>query len=82
MDDVDERIVEQLVERCVGARDAERVRPDAATLRRAAEHAAHLDADPAQRLDVHRSDESRADDGRADVGDPPHALLTHLPACA
>ena len=78
VDDLDRGIVQQLVERRVGARDAERVGPEAPSLGRAAEHAANLDTDPAQRLDVHRPDEARADDGRADVGDPPHALLTHL----
>ncbi len=43
-----------------------------AALRRAAEDAAHLDADPAQGLDVDRADEARPDDGGADVGDPAH----------
>ena len=62
----------------IGARDAEGLGPDPAALRRAAEDAANLDPDPAQRLDVDGADEARADDGRADVGDPPHALFTHL----
>ena len=79
MDDVDERVVEQFVQRLVSASDAQRVGPDPPAVRGAAEHATNLDANPAQRLDVHRPDEARADDGRADAGDPPHVLLTHLP---
>ena len=77
VDDLDRRVVEERIERWVGARHAKRLRPGIAAFRRAAEDAPNLDADPAQRLDVDRADEARADDGRADVGDPPHALLTH-----
>ena len=78
VDDVDGRVREHLVQRLVGVRDAERLGPGRATLRRAAEDAAHLDADPAQLLDVDGPDEPRADDGRADLGNPPRAQLTHL----
>ena len=76
MDGVDRRVVEQGLERRVGARDAERLGPGRAAFRGAAEHAADLDADAAQGFDVDRADEARADHGRADVGDPPHATFT------
>ena len=73
---IDRRVVEQRLERRIGARDAERRGPRLASFRRAAQHAADLDADPAQGLDVDRADEARADDRGSDVGDPAHALLT------
>ena len=78
MDDVDGRIVEEVVEGGVGARDAEARRPRGSTLRRAAEHAADLDADAPKRLDVDGPDEARADDGGADVGDPCHEVAHPL----
>ena len=78
MDDLDARIGEQLVERGVGARRAEDVGPSLATFRVAAQDSTHLDADPAQSLDVHRADEAGADNGGADVGDPSHARITTL----
>ena len=76
VDDLDARVVEQVVERVVGARDAEDRGPCRATFRGAAEDAVDPDADAPERLDVDGADEPRADDGRADVGDPPHAWLT------
>ena len=78
MDDVDRRVVEERVERGVGPRDPEGGRPRLAPFRGAAEDAADLDADPAQRLDVDGADEARADDGGPDVGDPRVMPLTHL----
>ena len=78
VDDLDRRVVEQGLERGVGAVDAERPGALLAAFRRAAEDAADLHADPAQLLDVDGADEARADDGRADVGDPPHAPTCSL----
>ncbi len=77
MDDVYGRVVEERVERRVGAGDAERIGAGRSTLGRAAKHASDLHADPAQLLDVNGPDEPRADDGSADLGDPPHAVA-HL----
>ena len=77
VDDVDVGIGEEVVERGIGAGDAQGGRPGRTALWRAAEHAANLDADPAQGFDVDGADEARADDGGADVGDRPHALI-HL----
>ena len=82
VDGVDRRVVQQRLERRVGPRDAERLRPGRATFRGAAENAAHLDADAAQRFDMDRADEARADHGGADVGDPPHVTFTPLLALA
>ncbi len=81
VDDVDGRIGQEVVEGGVGARDTEGVGPGGAALRRAAEDAADLDADPPQRFHVDRADEARPDDGRADVGDPPHPVLTTRVSC-
>ena len=78
VDDLDRRVLQEGLERRVGARHAQGVGAGRAALGRAAEHAAHLDADAAQLLDVDGPDEARADDRGADVGDPPHDLLTHL----
>jgi hypothetical protein len=78
VDDIHGRIVEELVQGRIAPSDAQCLGPDPAPLRRTAENAAHLDADPAERLDVNRTDEARTDDGRADLGDPLHALFTHL----
>ena len=77
VDDVDGRVVEERLQRGVGARDAERLGPRRAALRGAAKDAADLHADAAQGFDVDGADEARADDGRADVGDPPHATIHH-----
>jgi hypothetical protein len=73
VDRVDGRVIEQLVERGIGLGDTECLGARRSALRGAAQHAAHADADPPQRLHVDRADEACADDGRADVGDPPHA---------
>ncbi len=72
VDDLDRRILEDGVERRVGVTDAEGLGTLCAALRRAAEHAADLDADAPQLLDVDRADEAGADDGGANVGDPAH----------
>ena len=72
VDDVDGGVGQQGVQDGVGLRDAERLGPRRATLRGAAQHAANVDADPAQGLHVDRADESRPDDGGADVGDRFH----------
>ena len=75
------RVGEQLVER----RRRRAATPSAAARAaprsgRAAEDAADLDADPAQRLDVDGADEAGADDGGADVGDP-RSCPAPPPAC-
>ena len=72
VDDVDRGIVEQRLEGRICVRHAERRRPRLAALRRAAEDAAHLDADTPQGFDMNRADEARPDDGGADVGDVAH----------
>ena len=65
-------VVEDGVEAGVGMADAERRCPRCAALRRAAEHAADLDADAPELLDVDGADEPGPDDGGADVGDSAH----------
>ena len=78
VDDVDRLVAEEVVEGGVCARDAEAGRTSGAALGRAAEHAADLDADAAERLDVDGPDEARADDRGADVGDPCHEVAHPL----
>ena len=56
----------------IGVADAEGRRTRRPALRRAAEDAADLDADPAQGFDVDRADEAGPDHGGADVGDLAH----------
>ena len=63
------RVREELVERRVRRGHVQGAGARRATLRAAAEDAAHVDADPAQRLDVDGPDEPGADDGGTDVGE-------------
>ena len=67
VDDVDPVVVEQLVQRGVGAADVDLLRAGGGAVARGAEQAGDVDADPAQGLDVHRADEAAADHGGADV---------------
>ncbi len=62
MDDVDALVGEHRVERLVRLRQAGLA---ARALRRGADDADDVDADPAQRLDVHDADEPRADHRRS-----------------
>src|SRR3954452_25258015 len=68
MDDLDRRVVEKRIERRVRLRNGQRAGPRLPSLRRAAEDAADVDADPSQRFDVDGADEARPDHRRADAG--------------
>ena len=78
VDHLDRRVVENGLERGIGAVDAQRPGAFLAPFRRAAQDSAHLHADPPQLFDVDSPDEARPDDGRADVGDPPHTPTCSL----
>ena len=66
VDDVDAGVGEEVVERRIARATPSAVGAAAPRSGRAAEHAADLDADPAQRLDVDGADEAGPDDGGAD----------------
>src|SRR5436305_8914600 len=72
VDHVDVLVGEDVVERRVRVPDAQRLRPGGAALGTAAEDAAYVDTDPAERLDVDGPDEPGADDGGTDVGERAH----------
>ena len=71
MDDLDGRVVEQGLERGVGLRDTERVRPLRAAFRAAAEDPADVDADAPKGFHVDGADEAGADDRGTDGGGHP-----------
>ena len=71
--DVDGGVRQDVVERSVGVADAQPCRTCRAPLRRAAEDAAHVDADPAELLDVDGPDEPGPDDRGTDVGERAHS---------
>ena len=72
VNDVDGGIVEERLERRIRLRHAEGRCARLTALRRAAEDAANLDADPAQGFDMNRADEPCSDYRGADVGDVAH----------
>ena len=79
MDHVHARVREQLVEVGVGRRHLEGAGALVAALGGGAQQAVHLDAEPAQVLDVHGADEPAADDGSADVGEPARSQPSSSP---
>ena len=63
VDDPDPLVGQEFVEVAIDPRDPQPAGHALGAVGRGAEQADHLDADPAQRLDVHRPDEAPADHG-------------------
>ena len=74
MDDVDARIVQQIVQQFIRPRDADASRPLRATFRRRSKEAGNADTDTAKRLDVDGPDKTAADNGGADAGEGRHGV--------
>ena len=79
--DVDGRICEQLIERAVGAGDAQLAGALQPLVRRPIQQSAHGDVQAPQCLDVCGTDEAAADDGRPDVLVRSHGLRSAGPPC-
>jgi hypothetical protein len=82
VDDVDRVVCEEIRQGRVGQSNTEGIRPLATATGRRAEDAAHVDADPAQGLDMNRADEAGPDDRGADVREAGHgrgSLLQRRP---
>ena len=72
MDDVDLGIRQGGLKAGVRHRQSQTLGRGLGHLRAGVDHAAHLDAQAAQRLDMNGADEAAADDGRADVAETLH----------